>query len=603
MNLSLSKTVQNVKAALMANGGLHFFPIKNTIRQYNLKRFRADFTAGTNLALMTFPQSMAYAMIAGLPVQYGVFAAIIAGLVGSLFAGSRFITLAPSNATAIILMSSFAALDMGNSEKIALLPLLLLMVSGLLILGAYLKVANLIQYVSRSVVVGFVTSAAILIICNQSRNVLGITFSEPAITIYDIARLTYHHIGDANLYAIIISLITFLIHFLLNRNFKNLPNVALTLIVMGGIGYCIQSFHPLEGVAYLKPINISNWGVTVPHMTLESMSQLSIMALAIALLCILEGTAIGKSLAARSGERLDTNQEIFGMGIANLSASFLSGMPIAGSLTRSMLNWRSGAKTALSSFYCGCLCLLVAFVIGPSISYIPTAALAVLVIRIGFTLLNRKQIRIVTHSTGSDAIVFYSTLILALLFPLDKAISFGVVLSIILFLRKAATPQMVEYKFDDEGRLTELEQDQQRPYPEISIVHVEGNLFFGAAELFRDQIRRVCEEPYLKVVVLRLKNAHHLDATGVMALEELIWYMRKKNRLLLISGAKKDVVKVFKNSELLDLIGRENIFPDMSQNPNLSTARALKRAQQLIGEQKAKVSIYYDRSQESADAS
>ena len=196
-------------------------------------------------------------------------------------------------------------------------------------------------------------------------------------------------------------------------------------------------------------------------------------------------------------------------------------------------------------------------------------------------------------ATRSDAIVFVTTFIGTLLFRLDTAIYFGAGISILLFLRKAAMPELVEYTFTDDGQLTQLE-DNKRTQPEISIVHVEGELFFGAVELFRDQMRRIVEDPNLKIVVLKMRNAHHLDATSVLSLEELIIYMKDLDRYLLVSEARKDVVRVLKNSGLLEIIGRENIFPDVTQNPTLSTARALKRAQELLGDEKAEISIYVD---------
>ena len=177
---------------------------------------------------------------------------------------------------------------------------------------------------------------------------------------------------------------------------------------------------------------------------------------------------------------------------------------------------------------------------------------------------------------------------------LDFGIILGTATSIALFLRKASVPELVEYTFTEEGGLTQLEEDQQRPDPEVSIVHVEGELFFGASDLFQDQMRRVVEDPNLKVVVLKMRNAHHLDATSVLALDELSRHMAKSGRCLLVSEARKEVIRVFKNSGLIEVIGRENIFPDVTKNPLLSTSRALKRAQAVIGVQKAKVSIYID---------
>ena len=282
------------------------------------------------------------------------------------------------------------------------------------------------------------------------------------------------------------------------------------------------------------------------------------------------------------------------LGLANLGCAFFGGMPASGSLTRSQLNWSSGAATSLAGLYCGLTCIIAAIFLGPYLKYIPVSALGMLVIIIGVSLINRYTIRVVIKTTRSDAIVFATTFLAALLVALDFGIILGTATSIALFLRKASVPELVEYTFTEEGGLAQLEEDQQRPDPEVSIVHVEGELFFGASDLFQDQMRRVVEDPNLKVVVLKMRNAHHLDATSVLALDELSRHMAKSGRCLLVSEARKEVIRVFKNSGLIEVIGRENIFPDVTKNPLLSTSRALKRAQAVIGVQKAKVSIYID---------
>ena len=235
-----------------------------------------------------------------------------------------------------------------------------------------------------------------------------------------------------------------------------------------------------------------------------------------------------------------------------------------------------------------------AIAFGPLTGYIPQCVLAVLVIIIGLSLINKRAIRIVSHATGSDAVVFGATFTSALFLPLDTAIYIGVALSIMLFLKKVARPEMVEYNFNDDGQLAELQDRTKRQQPEVSIVHVEGELFFGAADLFRDQIRRICEDPNLKIVVLKMRNAHHMDASGVMALEELVRYMNEKGRYLILSEVKADIVKILKNAQLYDYIEERNIFRDQPANPTLSTAQALRRAKEQLGHTDASVSIYVD---------
>ncbi|MEZ0389478.1 MAG: SulP family inorganic anion transporter, partial [Verrucomicrobium sp.] len=255
--------------------------------------------------------------------------------------------------------------------------------------------------------------------------------------------------------------------------------------------------------------------------------------------------------------------------------------------------FESGARTPLSSMINGTICLIGALTIGPLVAYIPRAVLATLVICIALSLIHRRQIRIALRATKSDAFVFVITLMATLLVPLHVAIFTGVGVSIMLYLRKASQPSLVEYEFNKEGNLAEA-MGKERQNPSISIVHVEGDLFFGAAELFRTQIQRTCSDPNLKIIILRLKNARHLDATSVMALEELIRVMQSSGRHIIISGAMRDVVRVLKNSGLIDVLGRENLFVGNATNPNISTRNALKRAQQILGVKEADVHIYYD---------
>ena len=242
----------------------------------------------------------------------------------------------------------------------------------------------------------------------------------------------------------------------------------------------------------------------------------------------------------------------------------------------------------------------------PLIDYVPRSALAALVIALSFSLFNRRAIRICMHSTRDDALVLICTLIATLLAPLYVAIFIGVAVSISLFLRKASRPQLVEYGFDEGGELREMvHAKRSRPIPAISIVHVEGDLFFGAAELFRTQIQRTVADPDVQVLILRLKNAWHLDATSVMALEDLIRFMRGKGLHLIVSGATREVYRVLRNSRVLMTLqegcdrekGESNLFLSHPRNPNLSTRAALMRAQDLIGTDKARIRIFHDPNQ------
>lgn len=575
---------------VVTHNHLHYFPLKKTLRGYSWKRLWGDCNAGFNTSLLSFPQGIAYALIAGLPIAYGIYASVLAAVLGAAFSRSPFAALGPTNSTCVLLMSTFAILGFTSAERVATLPLLLLMVGIMLTLGAYFKIGNLIQYISRSVIMGYVTASAALILANQFWQLLGIHFEKPAITFYEIVYETVLHLDKIHWPTVFLGVLTLAIYLVLNRQFKTLPNIGITLVLSSCCGYGFQFIG--WKLCYTEAIHISSWPITFPTANLIMVKTLASSALAITLLCLLENASIVKSLSAKGGQRFDINQEMFAMGVANLGATFFGGMPISTSPTRSTLSWKSGASSGLNNLFSGLCCFGIAVLLGPFTAHIPIVTLSALIIIVGSAMINKHAIRVVMRSTPADAIVFIATLLTGLIFPLDNAVYLGVLVSIALFLRTAAVPQMVEYMFTETGQLTEREEGQAKIDLNISIVHVEGNLFFAAADLFHDQIRRVCEDKHLKVVILKMRNAYHLDATSVMALEELVLHMKEKNRVLLVSEARRDLIQIFKRSGLMEVIGKDHIFTDNFQNPTLSTARALRKAQELIGASATRITIY-----------
>jgi len=597
---TLLRHIQSGLSAAKDYNTLNFWPLRRSLKGYQPSYFAGDLRAGLNVALLAFPQGMAYALIAGLPIQYGIYGSAIAAMVAPIFAKSHLITLGPTNATSVMLLSAFASLGIVGAEKLGMVPLLIFMVGFFIALGAYFKVANLVQYISRSVITGYITAAALLIITNQIPKALGLEMPGKGATFYESVMLMYQSINTVHWATVGVSLVTAALFFALNKKFKSLPNVAISLLAISALTeFVVEKLHikyldRSSDIQFLPGINAANWSFQAPDFSLSSIHTLASPALAIALLCILEGISIGKSLAAKTGARLDANQAMFSIGMANIACAFFSGMPASGSLTRSTLSATSGGRTVLASYISGVIVFIGAFALGPFTEYIPQCTLAVLVIAIGISLINKHAIRIVTRTTKSDAAVFATTFGSGLFMPLDTAIYVGVGTSIVLFLKKVARPEMVEYTFNEEGQLAEMHQEGKRSVPQVSIVHVEGELFFGAADLFRDQMRRICEEPNLKIVVLKMRNAHNLDATGVMALEELLLYMEEKGRYLILSEVKAGMMRVLKQSGLYEQIEARNIFTDEPNNPTMSTAKALKRAKEHLGDTQADVSIYVD---------
>ncbi|MGJ8657836.1 MAG: SulP family inorganic anion transporter [Akkermansiaceae bacterium] len=621
---SIRKTFSNASAAIkkfFTENSIEILPVRNAVKEYKKSQVKYDIKAAFNVALLTLPQGMAYAAIAELPIYYGIISSIIASIVAPLFSSSRHTILGPSNATALMVFTFFASSAAATLAKapIAYMPLLVFLVGIILLLGSLFKLADLLQFVSRSVLVGYITGAALLIMNGQFKHIFGV--AEPLKQIISTHKENNQAVNFFTSFfdlttlwnqfqwqPILLGIFTLALYLALMKKLPILPNFALCLAASSIIALTLKTTTANFTLDCFKPFQLDNFNVSLPDFNFNDIATLTGVAFAIAFLASLENTVMGKSLGSRTGERPDVNQDMFALGMSNIACSFLTPMPASGSLTRSALNFESGAKSRFSSIYASLFCIVGFFILLklPIVENIPKASLAALVVGIAISLIKWKNIRICLNSTRDDAIVVIVTFAATLLTRLDSAIFIGVALSISLFLRKASRPHLVEYEVNDEGDLRELDTKQARPNPAISIVHVEGNLYFGAADLFRTQVQHTAADPNLKVVILRMKNARHLDATSVMALDELIKHMRKQGRHVIISGATRNVYKVLKQSGVLETIlkgcdrsqGETNLFFSSPSNPNLSTRDALLRAQELLGTKEADIKIFFDPNQE-----
>jgi SulP family sulfate permease len=569
-------------------------PIWRERTGYNRDKFRADLIAAATVAVVTIPQAVGFALIVGLPVAAVLATAVVGALVCACFSSSHHLVFGPTNTISIILAGAVAGLDapLSPMEKVLLLGGLI----GLFQLAAGLaRLGQATQFISRTVIIAYTTAVGILITVSQAPNLLGIPRA-PTVNLPDTLRhlaVSFWNL-DLNLATAAVGVASFLLMVVLRRRRPAWPDGLIVLCLTGAasalLGFADYRI-PLLGELDTSGATSLQIGFPFSANSLLLLPRVTSAALAIALLGMLEAVAIAKSLAARSGQRIDPDQELIGMGLGNLAATVFGAMPGSASFLRSAANLRSGGRTqiatVLSSFFVMGLVLLIA----PLLNYIPISALAAFLISIAFRLFDPAQIRIARRSTRSDAAVFWITLFAALFLELDTAIYTGVGVSLVLFLQKASAPSLMEHAFDEYGQLARIATPAGRNHPQVSIVHVEGDLFFGAADLLQDGVRRLADDQNIRVFILRMKNARHLDATTVLALGQLLDFLRGQQRHLLISGVSGDVSRVLDRSGLARCIGPENLFP-AEENPTLATKKALQRAQVLIGE-KPQLRVFY----------
>lgn len=574
-------------------------PVWRELKQYNLAKLKADAVAAAMVAIVTIPQAIGFALIAGIPVQAVLVTAIIGAAFCAFLSTSHHLVFGPTNTISIILAS--ALLTVAGVPLTALQKVLVIgfMIGAIQVASGFFKLGNLTHFISRTVIIAYSTAVGILIGVGQIGNLLGLgpplDVSLPGTIRHIVTSVLQFELNPMTAGVGIASLLLLV---LIRRLRPGWPDGLIALTVFGGIAafYKLSTFGvPLVRdageVAGQMPLFV---GFPTNEAGLKLVPALASAALATAILGMLEAISITKSIAARSGQKINPNQELIAMGVGNLAATAFGAMPGSSSFVRSAVCYQSGAATQFASIFSSGLVLAILLITATAVNLIPVATLAAYLILVALKLINPGQIRIARLATRSDAIVFWVTLVAALFLQLDTAIYVGIGVSLALFLKKASAPSLVEYGFTESGQLAQLEEKAARANSAISIVHVEGELFFGAADLFQEQVRYLADEDNIRVVILRMKNARHLDATSVLSLLQLHDYLRQTRRHLLISGMSPEVKWVLRNSGALDQIGRENIFP-AEANLTMSTKRALLRATHLLQTSKADVRIFYDR--------
>ena len=569
------------------------------LRSYNAADFRVDLLAAATVAMVSIPQAVGFALIAGLPPAMVLTCVIVGGFTAAWFFSSRHIVFGPSNSLSMLLAATFVAHSGSALGPAEMAVLLALMIAAVQILAGCFHLGQITQFISRSVILGYGSAIGVLLVLSQAHHFLGVA-RPPGESVWAAPWLAAQRLvaGEAHFWSTTVAVCAFLLLYLVKRLRPRWPEALLVLLFFSIYGRYV-GWDDL-GVATLGHAGsvfsgLPNFsGVPVTFREISVLRDLFVPAVAISLLGMLEATSIAKTYGMKAGDRVDNNRELVAMGLGNMACAFFAAMPGSASFARSAANFQSGARTQMAGVLSSLLVLGFVLLLAPLVNYIPVPALAAALVRIGWGIIDREQIRIAARSTGSDALTLVATFAAAILLPLDIAIYAGVGLALALALRKVSAPSLTEYAFYATDQLTAIADDKARLHPQIAIIHVEGELFFGASDLLQDEVRLRAERDNLKVVILRLKNARHLDATTVFALRALHAWMKQTDRHLLVSGVHGGVLQVLKRSGLLDHLNPANVFP-AEQNPNLATKKALSRAQHLLGTQKADVRIFYDR--------
>lgn len=587
--------------------------ITRDFKHYNFSSFRSDCLAGLSVAMLALPQSLAYALAAGLPAFTGLYAAVFSAFITAFFGSSRYLIMGTSNAITILIQGGISNIlytyyrDIPAAEKeiisLHILTQLMLIVGFIQICAAALKLGRLTHFVSHTVIVAYVSGIAIALVINQLYPLFGMDIPMNINSLYEKALYFCAHLNFIHWPTAIIGVFCLLLLFFLKKINKKLPYGAIMLFIIAILAYTgsfINNYFLSEDIhiPYLNEMKIWILNIPIvgtmetsefiPHLSLPYfntgiMNSLIPVAFAIALLSVIEATTAAKAMAARSGQSFSTNQEIMSLGLGNLFSAFIGAMPISGSNSRTAINMDSGCKTRAAAFFSCIFVYLIIISFGGFIEKIPQTAFAALLIVTSGSIVNFKQLFVCLKATQSDAIVLLLSLFFCLFFSLDIAFYVGVALSITLYLKKSAIPQLVEFSVDSDGMLHSIDEKNQLEKKQIRFIKVEGELFFGAADIFQSTLKSITEDDTTtRVIILQLKNARDMDATTCLALQQLHSYLKSSGRHLIACGITYHVWDVLSDSGLVEIINKNNLFIFDEKHPHLSVQKALQRAYKLL---------------------
>ncbi len=559
MSRSITSSVAGPLSQWLTNSAASFRRPREILLGFRPDQLRADLLAGLTVAVVLLPQAIAYALIAELPPQAGLYAAIVGSIIAALWGSSRHLHTGPTNAGSLLVLATLLPIATpGTPEYWAAAGMIALMV-GVIRLGMGLaKLGMLVNFVSDSVIIGFTAGAGILISASQLRSLLRLSVDSHPRFVPTIINL-WHHLGDVHWISLGVGLGTILTIVVVRRFWPRAP-APLVGIIAASIAVVALGLeqHGIEVLGRLPrglpPI------ARLPIFDTELISHLTTGALAIAVIGLVEATSISRAIASKSGQRLDSNQEFVGQGMANLASSLFSGYCCSGSFTRSAVSFTAGGKSAFTAVFSGFFVLLAMVAFGPLAAHIPRAALAGVLIVIAYNMVDGKEMKRIWAASPGDSAIMVATLAATLFLPLQFAVLSGIIVSIIRFLVKTSMPQ-VNPVIPDENFRHFVHPGERPTCPQLGLITISGPLYFGAVQHVEDNIRRNLEEnPGQRYLLLRMHLVDHCDVSGIRMLEAVVRLYRRRWGDVFIAGLHAPIREQMKTSGFDHFLGSDNLL-------------------------------------------
>lgn len=555
----------------------HFFPILDWGLNYQREHLPGDLTAGIVVGTVLIPQAMAYALLAGLPPQIGLYASILPPVVYALLGTSRLISVAPVALDSLMVGAAVAPLAAENTpEYLGLALLLALLIGTIDILMGVFRLGFLVNFLSQAVISGFISAAAIVIAFSQVKHLLGLKIPQTESFIRLLVYLAAE-ISAINWFTFCLGIasILLLVYFpkwlgkqLKKRGFQELTIMPLTksapLLLVIGSSFLVWFFH-LDRIAGVKVVGDIPKGL--PSLSFPALDDNTIVtllpaALAISFVGFMEAYSVGKFLASKKRQKVDANQEFIALGVANISASLTGGYPVAGGVSRSGVNFSANANTPLASIITASIVALTVMFLTPLFYFLPQACLAAIIVMAVTNLFDLATLKRLWIYNKADAIAWIAAFTAVLVTSVEKGILFGAGVSIVLHLWRTSKPHIAVV-----GRVGKTEhfrnvlRHEVQTCPHVLAVRVDASLYFVNTKYLEDYlIKAVSDRPEVKYLLLVCSAVNSIDGSALETLKSLILDLKMRGIEFYMSEVKGPVMDGLLKVGFIEELGKDRIF-------------------------------------------
>ena len=544
------------------------------LKHYDKKTLSADIMAGIIVGIVALPLAIAFGIASGVSPEKGIITAIVAGLLVSVFGGSKVQIGGPTGAFIIIIYGIIEQYGMSG------LTIATFMAGAFLVLFGLLRLGTIIQYIPYPIVVGFTSGIAITIFSTQVKDFFGMQIEKVPSDFVEKWICYANNVSTIDLWSLFIGMLSLVTIIVLPRISKKIPGSLIAIILTTVVALVLRNYlgiTSIETIGDRFSISSDMPGADVPELSWLTMKGLVQPALTIALLGAIESLLSATVADGVIGDRHNSNNELIGQGIANLVTPIFGGIPATGAIARTMTNINNGGRTPVAGIIHAVVLLLIFLFLMPLAKYIPMACLAGILVMVSYNMCGIPSFLGILRNPKSDITVLLVTFFLTIIFDLTIAIEVGIVIACLLFMRRMAETSDVQQVRDidvEEESDLQSQHDEHLIVPQdIEVYEINGPFFFGAGNKAEELMTRFREKPSVRII--RMSKVPFIDSTGVHNLSNICIASKQQGIDVVLSGVNPKVHAVLDKAKLYDIIGEDHICPHIDI--------ALKKAKELSG--------------------